>query len=510
MNSTSHSITPSFLNRVQEICRDIGQTRSLEALYENLAHYLAKISDAYVKDDCVEDAHVKDAGTSTFLTTVKYSTPGDAFQIAHGTGRYANAAGSILHDELIREHLSNAARQRSNYCTRSTVTFYFPHSDNLAILVYVELARELDAEARELLEFINDKVSSSVQMHTLAKQAMRTGRAMVTALASFAEHKDKDTGDHILRVAIMTDEIVQVMDELDYYPQEITPEFKRHISNASILHDVGKVAIPDDILQKNGKLEPEERKIIETHTLKGKKMLEKAIRILDGSNYLLNLSSEVALHHHEHYNGQGYPMRIAGQAIPLSARIVGLVDVFDALTSKRSYKKAWTEQEAISYISEQSGKQFDPLVVEAFIKVMDCRQGIALIQWTEALSVKVPSMDNDHRNLISLINQLASAEMIGNRRVAESVLDELLNYTIDHFSREEQYLQKSGYPSQDLFAHRLQHASFTETIQDIRWQYLHGFRPRINQEVLLFLRDWLSKHILVEDMRYAALACADN
>ena len=485
------NFTFSFLDRVQEICRDIDQTRSLEALYENLTHYLAKVSDA---------------GASAFMVAVKYNIAEYTFQTTQGTGRFAVATSTILDDELIQEHLSNAARQRSNHYSQDAVTFYFQHSESLAILVYVELAQEIGAEARKLLKFINDKVACSIQMHSLSKQAARTGRAMVIALASLAEHKDQGTGDHIMRVAIMTDEIVQVLDEMGYFREEITPELKRHISSASILHDVGKIAIPDSILKKPGKLDPEERKTIETHTLAGKKVLEKASRILEDNNYLLNLSGEIALHHHEHYNGEGYPARIAGQDIPLSARIVGLVDVFDALIAVRSYKKAWTEQEAISYISDQSGKQFDPLVVEAFHKVMECRQGLALIQWTEALSVKVSRMDDDHRNLISLINQLASAEKIGNRRVAESVLDELLNYTIDHFNREEQYLQKSGYPFSDLVAHKLQHASFTETIQDIRWQYLHGFRPRINQEVLLFLRDWLSKHILVEDMKYAVLA----
>ena len=477
----------SFFNRVQEICLDIDQTRSLEALYENMVHYLVKISDT---------------PTSAFMTLAKHNIAENTYQITHGTGRYT-AADSILHDELVREHLSNALRQRSNHYSQSAVTFCFPHSENLAILVYIELVQEIDAQAQELLKFINDKVVSSIRTHSLYKQAMRTGRAMVVALASIAEHKDQNTGDHIMRVAIMTDEIVQVLDELGYYREEITPEFKRHISSASILHDVGKVAIPDNTLQKPGKLDQEERKTIETHTLKGQKVLEKASRLLDGHSDLLNLSCEIALHHHEHYNGQGYPAQIAGQDIPLSARIVGLVDVYDALTSVRPYKKAWSDQAAISYINSQSGKQFDPLVVEAFHKVMKYRQGLALIQWTDELSVKVPSMDNDHCGLISMINQLASAEKIGNRRVAESVLDELLNYTVDHFTREEQFLQESGYPFPDLVAHKLQHASFAETIQGIRWQYLHGFRPKINQEVLVFLRGWLSNHILIEDMKYA-------
>ena len=487
--------TPYFLERVQEICRDIDQARTLEALYENLPHHLAKVSNA---------------PASAFMTIVKYSIAGHIFQIANGIGQCAAAAGSMVLDEPILEHLSNAIRQRSNHYSQDAVTFCFPHPENFAILVYVELAQEIDAVARELLKFVNDKVVSSIRTHSLSKQATRTGRAMVIALASLAEHKDQDTGDHIMRVAIMTDEIVQVLGELGYYAEKITPEFERHVSTASILHDVGKISISDNILKKPGKLDPEERKIIETHTLKGKKVLEKASRILDDYNYLLNLSCEIALHHHEYYNGQGYPARIAGQEIPLSARIVGLVDVFDALTSERAYKKAWSEQEAIAYISDQSGKQFDPLVVEAFLKVMEYRKDIVLIQWTEALSVKVPSMDSDHRILIGLINQLASAEKIGNRRAAESVLDELLNYAIDHFDREELFLHDSGYPIPDLVKHKLQHASFTETIRDIRWQYLHGFRPKINQEVLFFLRDWLSKHILVVDMEYAGLACADN
>ncbi|MEN6628887.1 MAG: bacteriohemerythrin, partial [Sulfuricella sp.] len=136
----------------------------------------------------------------------------------------------------------------------------------------------------------------------------------------------------------------------------------------------------------------------------------------------------------------------------------------------------------------------------AFLKVMDYRREAKLIQWTEEMSVKVPHLDNDHRFLIALINQLASAEKIGNRRIAESVLDELINYTLDHFQREDLFLEKMGYP--DLSKHKRLHNSFTEVIQDIRWQYLHGFRPKINNEILLFLRNWLSKHILVEDMKY--------
>lgn len=480
------------LDRVLEICRDIDQAQSLEALYDDLILYLAKLADT-------------SRPASAFMTVAEYSSSGYTFQIARGIGEYAGATGSILHDPALCSRLSEAIQQRSNHYSTDAVTFYFPHPENLAILVHLQPAPQIDAEMRSLLTFVTDKVVSTIRTLGLSKQSHRTGRAMVIALASLAEHKDQDTGEHLLRVAIMTDEIVQVLEELGYYRDLITPEFETYVSAASILHDVGKVAIPDSILKKPGKLDAEERKTVETHTIKGQKVLEKASRILDGNNYLLGLSSEIALHHHEAYNGKGYPARLAGQDIPLSARIVGLVDVYDALTSARPYKHAWSEEEAVRYIREQAGQQFDPQVVEAFLRVMEYRQGVALIHWSEAMSVKVAGMDNDHRVLIDLINQLAAAEKIGNRRIAESVLDELINYTIDHFNREEEFLQDTGYPFAELVTHKLQHASFSETIQDIRWQYLHGFRSRINRQVLLFLRDWLNKHILVEDMKYAVL-----
>lgn len=482
--------SPAFVESVKDVCRRIGQTTSLEDLYERLIQLVSGISNSPV---------------SALMTVAEHGGAINTLLVGQGTGRFAGTAGEIIRDPEIRECLGKALDLRSNSHAGNSITFHFSHPENLALLVHLELQEELDAGSRGLLSFINDTVAASIQNHSLAKKAARTGRAMVVALASLAEHKDQDTGEHILRVAILTDEIVQVLGELGHYREEITPEFERSISTASILHDVGKVAIPESILKKPGKLDPEERKIIEEHTTKGQKVLEKASRILDGNNYLLRLSSEITLHHHEHYDGNGYPAQAAGQDIPLSARIVGLVDVFDALTSERPYKAPWPEEKAIEYIRNQSGLQFDPLVVEAFLKVMEYRRDVALVRWAEALSVKVPSMDSDHKVLIDLINQLASAEKIGNRRIAESVLDDLVHYAVDHFDREERFLQEAGYPFDDLISHKLQHASFAETIQDIRWQYLHGFRPKINKEILVFLRNWLSQHILVEDMKYSAL-----
>jgi hemerythrin-like metal-binding protein len=479
-----------FIERIQEACHEMGRATSLESLYENFIPCISKACGPLA---------------SALITVATPGAVGQAFRLIQGTGRFAALAGEILHDGQVQSFLRDTLDRGSIHFGRNAIGFHLPCQDDLIVLVYAELGREPDSEEKALLPFLNDKTACSIRTLALSKRADRTGRAMVMALANLAEHKDRDTGEHIHRVAVMSDEIVHVLNELGYYKSLITPEFERFIGTASILHDVGKVAIPEGILQKPGKLDPEERKIIETHTLRGKQALEKARRILDGNDYLLRLSGEIALCHHEHYDGQGYPAQIAGHEIPLAARIVGLVDVFDALASARPYKKAWPEKEVIEYIVGQSGRQFDPLVVEAFLKVMDYRREASLIQWSGVLSVKEPHMDEDHQVLISLINQLATAEAIGNRHNTEFVLDELVDYSLDHFAREEQYLQDTGYPFEALVAHKLQHAAFAETIQEIRWQYQQEFGRKINYEMLLLLRNWLSEHILVEDMKYASL-----
>ena len=445
------NFAPSLIERVQEVCRDIDHARTLEALYENLARYLAKISGV--------SAH--DAGASAFMSIVKYSVAGHTFQVANGMGKYAAAAGSMVLDETILEHLSNAIGQRSNYYSRDAVTFCFPHPENFAILVHVELAQEIDTGAQELLKFVNDKVASSIRTHSLSKQTVRTGRAMVIALASLAEHKDQDTGDHIMRVAIMTDEIVQVLGELGYYTDKITPEFERHVSTASILHDVGKISIPDSILKKPGKLDAEERRIIETHTLKGKKVLEKASRILDDYNYLLNLSCEIALHHHEHYNGQGYPAQIAGQGIPLSARIVGLVDVFDALTSERSYKKAWTDQEAIAY------------------NVL---------------------MDAHHRIFFEMIKEFSKHTGKNDQEAIKRRIEFLLEYAAMHLGAEEKLMRQANYP--ELDEHKAVHDAFVRKLLSTKESFDKDPTSVTAEGILEVMQDWLVNHIVGSDKRY--------
>ena len=135
------------------------------------------------------------------------------------------------------------------------------------------------------------------------------------------------------------------------------------------MHDVGKVGTPDHILHKPGRFEPDERVIMEQHADIGASILHKAGEMVEGTSYL-SLGAEIARGHHEHFDGKGYPEQLAGQQIPLSARIVAVVDVFDALLSKRPYKEPWSLAQTMEYIQSRSGSQFDPHVVQALNRLV--------------------------------------------------------------------------------------------------------------------------------------------
>jgi hemerythrin-like metal-binding protein len=273
----------------------------------------------------------------------------------------------------------------------------------------------------------------------------------------------------------------------------------RHIGQASVLHEIGKVGIPDRILLKDGPLGREERQLIEQHTLIGHEILLKTAVISD-SPELIRLAAAVARSHHERFDGRGYPDGLAGEAIPLAARIVAVVDVFDALTGVRPYKAAWSEERAIDFICQQAGSQFDPKVVEAFLAALDARRDGAPARWTDSFSVEHAALDQDHRKLFDILNQLWSAREVGNRQIIEMALDDLMHYSLVHFGREEQHMEAIGYPG--AAAHRQSHADFCQRIEAFRWEYHYGVRTDVHAELVNYLSWWLLSHIAHEDRGY--------
>lgn len=175
----------------------------------------------------------------------------------------------------------------------------------------------------------------------------------VTMLSIACEGKDEDTGFHVNRVQHFTEALAIEMG--------MGAEEARHMGLMSILHDIGKLNIPDAILKKPAKLDPDEWAVMQTHA-------EHGVRIL-GDNPFYAIAREISRCHHENWDGSGYPNRLSQEAIPLSGRIVKVADVFDALTSRRPYKEPWPVERALGLLREESGKQFDPKVVEAFIRL---------------------------------------------------------------------------------------------------------------------------------------------
>jgi len=213
--------------------------------------------------------------------------------------------------------------------------------------------RNLFALRRSAAEARTYAASLETAVQAVTARLVRREQEIILRLSRAAEFRDTDTGSHIVRMATYC-RILAKHIGLGQHAIEM-------IFAASPMHDIGKMAISDNILHKPGPLTPEERRTMETHTLHGYSILK------DSDCELLQLGAEIALNHHERWDGKGYPNRLAGEAIPISARIAAVADVFDALTTERPYKRAWTAIEARDFILKEAGQQFDPQCVAALL-----------------------------------------------------------------------------------------------------------------------------------------------
>ena len=189
--------------------------------------------------------------------------------------------------------------------------------------------------------------------------------ATIVALARLAESRDDDTGDHIEHTRIFCKVLAEKLRGKPCYAGSVDDTFIKNIYHASPLHDIGKVGISDNILLKPGKLTPEEFDIMKTHALIGANTLQAACSKYP-RNAFLNMGIAIARSHHEKWDGSGYPDGLAGEDIPLSARIMAVADAYDALRSKRPYKPPFTHEKGCAIIMEAAGRHFDPAVIDAF------------------------------------------------------------------------------------------------------------------------------------------------
>jgi len=217
--------------------------------------------------------------------------------------------------------------------------------------------------------------------------SLETRDLAIFALARLAESRDPETGKHLERVRSYSRILAQELSKTEYSAL-IDAEFIRLIYQTSPLHDIGKVAIPDHVLLKPGRLDDDEFEIMKTHAAQGALTLESAIQQYPDVGFL-RMARDIAACHHERFDGRGYPAELAGHDIPLAGRIFSVADVYDALISKRVYKEAFTHSVARGIILEGSGTQFDPLVVQVFLRREADFQGIARKFSEPALSGEV-------------------------------------------------------------------------------------------------------------------------
>jgi response regulator RpfG family c-di-GMP phosphodiesterase len=217
---------------------------------------------------------------------------------------------------------------------------------------------------------INKRKQAETDLLDSYRKLHNARMATILGLAKLAEYRDEGTGTHLERIREYAKLIAEEMSKNPKYAGKITAEYIDDIYQSSILHDIGKVGIPDAVLLKPGKLTGEEFDVIKRHTTLGGDAIKAIEAKIEGQSFLA-LGREIAYNHHEKWDGSGYPRGLNGEGIPLAARVVALADVYDALTTKRFYKEAYSHERSRQIILELKGTHFDPEVVDVFLALED-------------------------------------------------------------------------------------------------------------------------------------------
>lgn len=276
---------------------------------------------------------------------------------------------SIENDELI-ETKQDVLIEHGDIHLEDKHTLIVPIQINDAYLGYVTFKNEkgFNESAKAFIETLSQTLSFAFYKTLLFRDLL----AIVTdGLADLAESRDPETRSHLIRMSSYSVIIGRQLKSNDKYKSVINNEFLTNLKLTAPMHDIGKVSVPDSILLKPGKLTDEEFEIMKTHALEGSVVLQNIHERFNQYNLkYFDMAAEIALCHQEKFNGRGYPNSISGEDIPLSARISALADVFDALTSKRPYKEAFSLEKSYNIINESKGTHFDPDVVDAFFQAI--------------------------------------------------------------------------------------------------------------------------------------------
>ncbi len=346
---------------IQIVARDIERKKRMEAHIQSLTEFQEKILQnemiGIITTDLSGIITSFNKGASTILGYQPFEILNTSLEkLIISTNAPNNNSTSLLHSLTQRTYaeitlLTKTGNEVPALCMSSLL-----HDDH--DIPFAHLYFFIDISEKKRLE---------AESHELNQRLYQAQIVTIVSLAKLAEYRNKETGMHLERIMRYVEILAYELSQHHDYSDYITKDYVQDLINSCLLHDIGKVGIPDHILLKPGKLTEYEFEIMKQHTIIGAETIAEAERKVAGRSYL-NLGKEIAYYHHERWDGSGYPKGLKGDEIPLSARIVAVADVYDALVSERPYKRAFPHEKAVKIISDKSGIYFDPVVVAAFIK----------------------------------------------------------------------------------------------------------------------------------------------
>jgi len=339
--------TNTFLN-IENIV--FNQSNFYTFLRKNDRFFVSELSIKQLIDGEIGLLNVEDLGLY-----LKNNKMHDVFNEINRNGINSILAVSLVLKNQIRGIIFFLSCHKS-FFKNHHITFIRSIVGQIALSVQrAELMKEIENHSKNLEKMVSQRT----------EEVLKTQRATIFALSSLADARDSDTGDHLERIRNYSVLLMQLYQVFEDHP-EINARILRDLYDSSVLHDIGKVGIPDDILLKKGFLTEEEFEVMKKHPVIGYDALKNASGDL-GSDFFLNMAMDITMYHHERWDGNGYPSGLKGEDIPLCARIVSVADVYDALTSRRPYKEAFSHDKAIEIMQGETGK-YDPELFNLFVK----------------------------------------------------------------------------------------------------------------------------------------------